>query len=228
MPEPFPLDWPSSWPRTPRYKRKESRFRANGFGQVRDELFDELRRLGAKRVTLSTGIPLRLDGLPYAGRSEGDDPGAAVYFTWRGKPFVIACDTYPRTWQNVRAMSKTIEAMRAIERHGATQLLERAVSGFSALPPGDGAAADEPPPRPWWEVLGIPKMDGVEFGALADDERHPMRTPMLKMAEAMFKVKVQEHHPDRGGSVEAMQELNIAIRQARTVLEKPQRAAQGS
>jgi hypothetical protein len=225
---PFPLSWPGTWARTPNHRRKSSRFGAIPFGRIRDELFAELQRLPAHRVTLSTNIPLRNDGLPYANRTESDDPGAAVYFSWRGKPFVIACDSYMRTWENVRAVAKTIEAMRAIERHGATQLLERAVSGFSALPPGSGEAPGEPPRRPWWEVLGIPKMDGVGFGELADDPRHPMRMPMLKMAEAMFKVKVQEHHPDRGGSVEAMQELNIAIRQARTVLEKPQRAAQGS
>lgn len=225
---PFPLSWPETWARTPGYRRKRSRFSNSNFGRIRDELLAELKRLGAQRIVLSTGIPLRNDGLPYANRSEGDDPGAAVYFTWRGKPFVIACDSYMRTWENVRAVSKTIEAMRAIERHGATQLLERAVSGFSALPPGEGAAADEPPPKPWWEVLGIPKMDGVEFGELSDDPRHPMRMPMLKMAEAMFKVKVQEHHPDRGGSASMMRDLNRAIREARTVLEKPGRAAEGA
>ena len=117
-----------------------------------------------------------------------------------------------------QAISKTIEAMRAIERHGASQLLERAVAGFSALPPGqDGAPAPEPE-RPWWEVLGIPQFDGMPISEIASDSTHHMRIPMLKMAEAIFKTKVQEAHPDKGGSNEAMRKLNAAIASAREAL----------
>jgi len=216
IPEVYPLDWPGHWARTPGYKRKPSRFGKHGFGQIRDNLFDELRRLGARNVVLSTDIPVRLDGLPYANRAESGDPGAAVYFQWRGKPFVIAADSYRRTWENVKAIAKTIEAMRAIERHGASQILERAVAGFTALPPGSGAAPEEAPSRPWWEVLGIPKLEGLEWTDL--DSTNPFASALLKLAEAQYRKKVPEAHPDRGGSNEKMRELSLAVEQAREVL----------
>jgi hypothetical protein len=61
-------------------------------------------------------------------------------------------------------------------------------------------------------------MDGVEFEEVGSDPHHPMRTPMLKMAEAIYKVKVVDAHPDKGGSNDAMADLNRAIREARAVL----------
>lgn len=217
----YPLEWPLQWARTPEHRRKNSRFGKHGFGQIRDNLIKELGRLGARKVLISTNIPLRLDGLPRANSSEGPDPGAAVYFQWRARPYVIACDTYGRCWENMKAIAKTVEAIRAIERHGASQLLERAVSGFSALPPGSGDEAQVPPQRPWWEVLNMQQMEeafGVSFNEIASDPKHPMRKPVLQMAEVRYKMRVPEVHPDRGGSNEAMAELSIAIQQAREAL----------
>ena len=218
----YPLAWPETWARTPHHKRKRSPFGDFSFARNRDEVLDELRRMRASRVLLSSNLPLRQDGLPYANggnRNEArQDPGVAVHFTWRGKPYVIACDYYQRVEDNTRALSKSIEAMRAIERHGATQILERAVAGFTALPPGASGEPEEVR-RPWWEVLGVPKLDGFEFEEIANDPNHEMRPPILRLAEMMFKSKVKEAHPDRGGSPEAMRDLNVAIREARSVLE---------
>ena len=77
MPEAHPLAWPEGRPRTKRPQR--SRFDV-GFANARDELFDEIRRLGGSVPVLSTNVELRRDGLPYASRPEPDDSGAAVYF----------------------------------------------------------------------------------------------------------------------------------------------------
>jgi hypothetical protein len=225
-PEAYPLAWPETWARTPGGRRKRASFGDFTFARNRDEVLRELRLLKASGVVLSTNLPLRQDGLPYASgptREARDDPGVAVHFRWRGKPYVIACDTYTRVEDNARAIAKTIEAMRAIERHGASQLLERAVSGFTALPGAGESAHAPPPPKPWWEALGIPKMDGVEFQEVAEDEHHPMRVPLLKMAEALYKTKVVKAHPDRGGSSEQMWELNRAIREVRAVLGKEEK-----
>jgi cytochrome c5 len=51
---------------------------------------------------------------------------------------VIACDSYSTVRANMRAVGATVEALRAIQRHGATSLLERAFTGFAALPPKGG------------------------------------------------------------------------------------------
>ena len=184
-------------------------------GAARDFVINELHRMGARHIVLSTDIPIRRDGLFYATSAQPNDPGVAAHFQWRGKPFAVACDSYRRLWENVRAIGKTIEALRTIERHGASQLLERAVSGFAALPPGEDAGEVE---RPWWEVLGMPMLDGMSPIEIAGDPKHPMRTLMLKMAEAIYKVKVPEAHPDRGGSNDVMWELNLAIEAARRSL----------
>jgi len=219
--DPYPLNWPEMWAKTPHHRRKDSRFGNPGFGQIRDSLLAELKRLGASRVTLTTNLPVRNDGLPYAHATlKGDgDPGAAAYFQFRGRLHVIACDVYSHVWENVKALAKTVEAMRTIQRHGASQLLERAVSGFEALPPGEeGHETRRKPDPPWWEVLGIPKLDGVEFPEVAGDKKHPYRLPVLRMAEAVFKTKVHDAHPDRGGSTEQMSLLNRAIESAREAL----------
>lgn len=214
MTEPFPLQWPPGWPRTPSHRRIGGQFRCT-LAEARDALLAEFDRMKARHVVVSTDVPLRRDGLFHGSSGEPNDPGAAVYFQWRGKPYVIACDTYDRLWKNVRALAKTIEAMRAIERHGATSLLERAVSGFSALPPG--ASSAEPPPDPWWTVLNI-AIDGVSPIEIAGDPHHPMRELTLKMAEALYKNKIAAAHPDRGGSHEKMVRLNRAIEDARRAL----------
>jgi len=213
--EPYPLQWPEHWPRT--RGRVSSRFSNAALGRSIDDLLNELRRFEARQVALTSDLRLRLDGIPYAQQAEPDDPGIAVYFQWRGKPYVIACDRYKRCWENMRAVAKTVEAMRAIERHGASQLLERAVSGFSALPPAGGKASARPPERPWWEVLGMPDMQ-VPYVTIASDETHPMRIPALGMAKALYQNQVGSAHPDKGGSTERMAELNIAWKAAKEAL----------
>lgn len=212
MPTRFPLEWPEHWPRTNRHARRTGPFRTT-HDRTRRDLMEELRKMNAANVVLSTGIPVRQDGMPYAHAREPDDPGAAVYFTWKGKPLVIACDAYEGVWSNVRAISKTVEAMRAIERNGASSLLERATAGFTALPPG---VEDAEPQKPWWEVLELP--GGLPYEELSAESTHPMRKAALQLAEVCYKQRVPDAHPDRGGSPKAMRELAEAIAQARAVL----------
>lgn len=191
---PFPLEWPIGKART--RNRSSSRFKALAFGKARDDVFRELRNfgtLGARDIVLSTNIPLRIDGLPYSGWRQPDDPGVAVYFSLPGakhtdsrRYYAIACDSYRKVEENMRALVHTLEAMRTIERHGSSQLLEQAMSGFAALPP----PAD---PGSWWAVLGF------------------TTKPTLTQAKARWRELVAEHHPDRGGTHEQMQRLNAAI-----------------
>ncbi|NJP11409.1 MAG: hypothetical protein HC866_19605 [Leptolyngbyaceae cyanobacterium RU_5_1] len=77
----YPLHYPLGWQRTKFPQR--SRFnptRDRTFAECRDELLRQLNLLGASKVILSTNIPLRSDGLPYARFKIPDDKGVAAYF----------------------------------------------------------------------------------------------------------------------------------------------------
>jgi hypothetical protein len=113
----YPLQWPQGW------KRASWRQRA-AFGQqgargwkealtvakARQRLSDELDRLGATYVTLSTNIELRLDGQPRSNQAEPGDPGVAAYFRLGGKQIALACDKWDRVADNIAALAKHIEA----------------------------------------------------------------------------------------------------------------------
>lgn len=115
MTEAYPLAWPAGWPRTPHHKRTSGAFNST-FNKTMIEVRNEVGRLGGRYIIISSDIPLRQDGFPYASSPEPKDPGIAVYFEKGGKQRVFACDQYDKAWKNLRAIQKTIEAIRGIER----------------------------------------------------------------------------------------------------------------
>jgi hypothetical protein len=147
MADAFPLQWPHGVPRAK--TRQDSNFRVH-HSTAYDEMMRELELFGARNVVVSTNIPLRRDGTPYRdGMAELlQDSGVAVWFMRKQRQICLPCDSYRRPWENIRAISKSIEAMRSMERHGAHQILDQAFTGFAALPPPDGK-------KPWHEVLGV-------------------------------------------------------------------------
>jgi hypothetical protein len=183
--EAHPLYWPEGRPRTSWSRRKKSKF-IPSFARSRDELMRELDRMGARRAILSTNIPLRNDGLPYANTREPDDPGVAVYFEYKGKPMCFACDQYKTVRENVRGIGLTIAAIRAIERYGSSDMMERAFRGFTALPEKAGEY--------WRDVFEIP---------------HDAR-PRPDDIEKAFRMQALVKHPDKGGTMEEWQQLVTA------------------
>lgn len=184
----YPLAWPDGWPRTPVGQRDDSkgRFRRNGafwtFAAARDALGAELDRLGAREVLLSTNFELNLSGQPRADRVRPADQGIAVYFKWKGRPRVMACDMHARAEENMRSVALALEAMRQLERHGGGLMMEKAFAGFTALPA---------PKRPH-EVLGI------EPNASPADVQRAWRS------------RIAGAHPDQGGTQGAAAEINAA------------------
>ena len=188
-PEAYPLHWPIGRPRTPSDKREWGRFKTTPEAAT-DGLFEELRRLGAKLPILSTNVELRLDGMPYASRRPPDDPGVAVYFEYHGKQFTFACDRYDQVHKNIRAIGKTIENLRGIERWGTGDMLKQAFAGFIALPAPEAE-------KPWWEVLAVERdLDWTEV-------------------QAKHKRLALLNHPDRGGNHDRMAEINAALEKAK-------------
>lgn len=190
--EAYPLTWPPGRPRTPVAKRTRAKFHAqkkesggSGFTHVRREgitlaaaagmLQGELDRLGATSPVLSTNVKLRLDGLPYSGQRQPDDPGVAVYFYRRGQQLCFACDRWDRVEDNVVAVAKTIEALRGIDRWGTGDMVQAAFTGFQAIGNGPAQAAK----RAWWVVLDV-----------------PAHTPTVEVEEK-YRELARIHHPDR-------------------------------
>lgn len=190
MAEAYPLHWPVGWPRTDRWRRESGRFQAK-MAASRQHLMDEIRRMGGRYPVLSTNVELRRDGLPYANQREPDDPGVAVYFEYDGKQMVFACDRWRTVAANVRAIGKSIEAIRGIERWGASDMMERAFAAFEALPP----PGEEKPPS-CWSVLDITPAADVQA------------------IEAAYRHAARKAHPDAGGSDAAMSRVNWARDQA--------------
>jgi hypothetical protein len=131
--EPWPLRWPEHRARTPEWQRQHSQFSVT-FGQARSHLLSELAKMGARNVVISSNQPVRQDSLPLAITTRIDDPGVAVYFTRDGKGQGIPCDQWHGVLANLRAIGKSVEARRGLERWGAKAMLDAAMAGFAALP----------------------------------------------------------------------------------------------
>jgi hypothetical protein len=190
MTQAYPLQWPSGWPRTKPEKRAPSRFEPRGLHEEAQFILWELERLGARLPVVSTDVELRNDGLPKARQPRLKDPGVAVYFELNGRQQCIPCDRWPTVQENARAIWKSIEALRGLERWGAKSFVDAAFSGFQALPAPNGAADN------WWEVLG------VRPDANSDE------------VKAAWRRRVRETHPDQGGDPDEFARVQAAYKQA--------------
>lgn len=192
----YPLEWPEGWPRTEGRWRQSARYQVS-FARARDDLLHELELLDQTNewaAVLSTNVALRRDNLPYANQKGPEDCGVAVYFMRNGKPHVMACDVWDKVKDNLRAIGLSIAALRAMERAGASGILDRAYSGFEALPaPGRK--------RSWREVLECLSENDIEAV-----RRH-------------YKRLVQRYHPDKGdGDHAKFQEIQQAWKEAQEAL----------
>lgn len=203
----YPLCWPDGWKRVksrrhaafnktrePKYVTEPGGQRRSVYqGKARVSVADavkrvlgELERMGVSDddIIISTNVRLRLDGLPRSDQ-EPSDPGAAVY--WQKKNQQMRCmaiDQYWRVADNLAAIAATLDAMRAIERHGGAEILDRAFKGFAALP--------EHATSHWKETLGI---EG---------------DPTLELVEKRYRALVKIHHPDVGGLRDKFEEITRA------------------
>jgi hypothetical protein len=197
----YPLEWPEGWPRTaPASRADYSRFRTT-FHKAREDLQIELDRLGAVNIVISSWLPLRRDGLPRgdAARMRIDDPGVAVYFTFKGRRMVMARDAYSSVHDNLRSVGLAIEHLRGLERHGGGDMMERAFEGFEALPPPSSDPNSEH--AHWSVVLGV------------DADAH------LDVIHHAYRTLSKEAHPDNGGDATKFARLSRAYEQAKAEYE---------
>jgi len=205
---PYPLAWPEGWKRTLERNRKFSRFDGSHFVRARDDIMKHLRLMNAVDGVITSDLPVKSNGMPYAtGRAE--DPGIAVWWIQPkigspGSERVIACDVYRTPGENLRAIELTLGAMRGIDRWGASDLVERAFSGFTALPPGSGETINAQPVEvaiDWREYFDISA--SLETATDWDD--------LLTIVRGRHKRRALVEHPDHGGTREAFDKLNRAL-----------------
>lgn len=207
----YPLSWPEGWKRTTvnlrtraHFNKKERQYstpvagvqqrsymrpRAITVSDGIEPVLEQLGRMGVDRqdVIISTNVRTRVDGLPRSGEREPEDPGAAIYWKVGKQPTrSMAVDRYDRVADNLAALGATLEAMRAIERHGGAEILQRAFLGFAALP--------EKASQSWRLHLGFKEDEKVTADAV----------------KAAFRTLALSHHPDKGGDGDKWQDLCLA------------------
>lgn len=188
----YPLLWPAGWPR--KQLRVRSRFgkwnKKPSIEHGTTEIRRELNLMGARGLVISANLVLRLDGLPRSGQPTPKDPGIAVYFQRKGQQQVIACDTFDLPGCNLYAIARTIGALRQMDRDGCSELMDRAFTGFKALPQTGS-------PESWRDVLGL------------------LHDATFEDARAAYRRLALIAHPDKEtGSAEAFQRINTAWNEA--------------
>lgn len=191
----YPLAWPDGWPRYPaaqiqpvgRGNFMRGRWDTGGrrpwtLPEARDELLAELARFGASDVVVSSNFPPGRGGQMFGAKRAPDDQAIAVYFMRRRKPYVMACDEWKDAESNLRSLALAIDALRQLERHGGGRMLERAFTGFMALPA----------PKKPHEILGV----------AADASPQDIRSA--------WRAKIADAHPDKSGTHAAAAEINAA------------------
>lgn len=176
-PRAYPLQWPPGWPRTLSTSRQKWPNSVTVTAALGD-LEREMRLLGVRQIVLSSDVTL--------GVSDAPDPGVVAYGILDGQQIAIPCDRWTTVAANVRAIAKTVEAMRGMQRWGAKHMIRAMFQGFTAIAP----------PNDWRTVLGL---DGA------------VTTEQVRAKQRELALR---HHPDRGGDAARMAEINDAADRA--------------
>lgn len=178
----YPLSWPPGFPRT-QQREYNGRFKTS-FNAARDNVEGSLGKFASdSRKVISN---LVISSNMTIGGGEPRDPGVAVWFMWDNMQVCIPVDRYSKVAANLQAIHHIIEARRVELRHGTLALVRATFTGFQALPAPKG--------KHWRDVLALPS-----------DARGTKEE-----IEKAYKALAVVRHPDRGGSAEAMAELNNA------------------
>lgn len=190
--ESYPLQWPVGRNRTPERERHIGLNKMHG-NRIRQLLNSELRKMGVTNIIVSSNAAIRRDGQPYTNQRV-DDPGVVLYFTRKGQDIAISCDAWHTVDANLRAIGLTVKAIRGMERWGTEEMIDRAFTGFAALPANVIVTPNIT--REWFEVLEVSPSAGAD------------------VIRAAYKAKLHIVHPDKGGSAAAFEELQRAYKEA--------------
>jgi hypothetical protein len=199
----YPLDWPRGW------KRTKTRVHAQ-FGKVSGDggstsprkralsawdgaqrVVQELSALGVREedILISTNLRTRLDGMPRSDDPEPTDPGAVVYWQDKtGSQHCMPIDQYHRVADNLAAIAATLNALRAVKRHGGGAILDRTIEGLRPALPESVSLS-------WRQVL----------------EFNRDQTVTVEMVERRHREMAKKFHSDLTGASHAhMAAINVA------------------
>jgi len=157
----------------------------------------ELKHLGAKQVTFQAGYrQVKNDGWPYAS-TRPEHPACTLQFLDRkGTQLTFKASAYSTFESNLRAITLTLEALRAVDRHGVVEGEQYA--GFAQLPaPG-----------------AVNVMNKKSAARILASMAGWNEDQVLQDIPGAYRAAAYNAHPDRGGTHDVM----AAVNEARKVL----------
>lgn len=199
--------WPVPFTKT----RRRSPFSAS-YGKTLKDLDREVEHLGVRQAVIQAAVSLsdiRNDGFLYAGARPAH-PGIILAFeSKKTGPMSMPCDTFIDWQDNLRGISLSLTALRAIDRYGVTQRAEQ-YRGWSQLPPPGGLAT----PPPMTVEAAARAVAGMYAPGLADAFQAIMREPLIY--RQAYRDAAKRWHPDANGGTQRA-EWNT-LQQAASVL----------
>ena len=174
--------------------RKRAQFRTT-YDKILNKLEYELNRLHAKEITIEAGFAqgnIRNDGWPRSG-AKVEHPAVVLHFTSKGNSLNFPSDAHDSYEHNLYAVALTLEALRAVDRHGVSQGTEQ-YTGFAQLhAPGESASLA-------WAAETVNKLSQYSTTV----ERMIANEGDYRNA---FRAAARIVHPDVGGKREDFDEL---------------------
>lgn len=220
------LDWRvvpiERWPGEETEQRQEHRFRrtvnrVSGKGtymvhgvdwEATVALLDrELAHLKAENILLQMAVTkrdIRKDGWIRA-NARPEHPGVILTFDSKFGPLSYPCDRFTDWQANVRAIAKSLEALRMVDRYGVSKRGEQ-YTGWGQLPPAGGSTSTM--------TAEVAARVVSEAGGW---DHYPPQTILERRGAfiAAYRAAAKTVHPDRGGSVRDFQ----LLQEARRILE---------
>jgi hypothetical protein len=199
----WPLCWPNNVARTAPHIRGHPNFDERTIAVSVEHVLAEINRLNQRKwdfededVIISTNVKPTLQGVPSSAPGSVVDSGVAIYFKlrfvrngkWYDRSVVLTCDKWIKVCDNIRAIAKDIEAQRARQRWGCTNV-EQAFQGYVAIPEKCGGPS-------WWVLLKLPS------------------TATKDQIKDRYRELSKQEHPDRGGDPNRWLLLQDAYNQA--------------
>lgn len=188
--------WPGK--ETPSYHRKRAAFRI-GYADRLNCLDHELAKLNAKDIIIQAQFEpkeIRQDGWP---RSSARPKGPAIIVSFKGSkgPLSFPCDRYTSWEDNLYAIALSLEALRAVDRHGVTQNAEQ-YKGWQQIAAPAATSFSTALEASAWIARKASVVDG-----------RPLSGEALTFA---YWTVAKTLHPDTGGDAMEFQKLQDAMK----------------
>lgn len=196
-----------AWPGPITAELKSDRFDSTP-GRTQTDLRGELAAIGVRSAVIQADVfedDLRRDGMFRANAKFGSSRVIVAFEHPDQGSVSFPCWTYRSFWANLRAVVKTLEALRAIDRHGASRNAQQ-YTGWKQLP-ASATASD----------AFVTVEDAVRYLAKVQNPDSTMDPRVVELAiedaeirKGLYRAACRHAHPDAGGSDAMMARVNAA------------------